>query len=219
MNVEKKLRPDEAGRDEPDPSRWQELPQGTSQFLLWKQEGVRQGARRRNHLWQSWYNKFPHTKRSFCHARYSEVHFVLAHGVPRNASRPSESHNSFAVMEWKGTCYEMPRASFQSCWHLIYECGVCSPGASLIRWLSGLTSPMGIKGMISPGATGIERQKYVCTAMPVRFPFRDDIQGKTYIQESRCQGRQQAVEYFCCSSQCLVPLLCSPPSSGELGRA
>lgn len=60
--------------------------------------------------------------------------------------------------------------------------------------------PMGIKGMISTGAIGIERQKYVSTAMPVRFPFRDDIQGKTYIQESRCQGGQQAVEHFCCSS-------------------
>ena len=79
-------------------------------------------------------------------------------------------------------------------------CGVCLPRFSLIRWLSGLTSPMGIKGMIPTGATGIERQKYVCTAMPVHFPFRDDIQGKTYIQESRCQGGQQAVEYFCCSS-------------------
>lgn len=60
--------------------------------------------------------------------------------------------------------------------------------------------PMGIKGMISTGAIGIERQKYVSTAMPVRFPFRDDIQGKMYIQESRCQGGQQAVEHFCCSS-------------------
>lgn len=134
--------------------------------------------------------------------------FLLPHRVPRNASRPSESHNSFAEMEWKGTCYEMPRANFQSCWDLIYECGVCSPRVSLIRWLSGLTSPMGIKGMISTGATGIERQNYVCTTMPVHFPFRNDIQGKTYIQESRCQGGQQAVEYFCSSSHS-VWFLCS----------
>lgn len=180
---------------------------------------VQQSARRRNHLRQSRHNKFLHTKRSYFYARYSKAHFVLAHRVPRNAFRPSESCNSFAVREWKGTRYEMPRANLQSCWHLIYEHGVCLPRISLIHWLSGLTSPMGIKGMISTGATGIERQKYACTAMPVRFPFRDDIQGKMHIQESRCQGGQQAVEYFCCSShKCLVPLLCSPPQSGELGR-
>ena len=74
--------------------------------------------------------------------------------VPSNASRPSESHNSFVVVEWKGTRYEMPRANLQSCWHLIYVCGVCLPRISLIPWLSGLTSPMGLKGMISTGATG-----------------------------------------------------------------
>lgn len=32
MNVEKNWRADKARRDEPDPSRWQELPQGTSQL-------------------------------------------------------------------------------------------------------------------------------------------------------------------------------------------
>lgn len=42
MNVEKKWRADEVGRDEPDPSRRQKLRRDISQ--LW------QGARRRNHL-------------------------------------------------------------------------------------------------------------------------------------------------------------------------
>lgn len=119
---------------------------------------------------------------------------------------------------WKGTCYEMPRANFQSCWHLIYECGVCSPGISLIRWLSGLTSPMGTEGTIPTGATGMERQRYVCTTMPVCLQFRDDIQGKMYIQESRCQGGQQAMEYFCCSSHSgwfLCFALCPSPERWE----
>lgn len=114
------------------------------------------------------------------------------------------------LQQWSGRerALKMPRAIFQSCWHLIYEYGVCTPGISLICWLSGLTSLMGIKGMISTGATGIKRQKYACTTMPVRFPFRDDIQGKTYIQESRCWGGQQAVQYFCSSSHS-VWFLCS----------
>lgn len=114
------------------------------------------------------------------------------------------------LQQWSGRerALKMPRAIFQSCWHLIYEYGVCTPGISLIRWLSGLTSLMGIKGMISTGATGFKRQKYACTTMPVRFPFRDDVQGKTYIQESRCWGGQQAVQYFCSSSHS-VWFLCS----------
>lgn len=97
------------------------------------------GVRRRNHPWQSWHNKFLHTRRSYFYAKPVKMHFVLAHRFPRSGSCPRESSDGFAVMVWKGTCYEMPRANFQSCWHLIYECGVCSPRISLIHWLSGLT--------------------------------------------------------------------------------
>lgn len=77
----------------------------------------------------------------YFYARHSNVHFVLPQRVPRNASRPGESHNSSAGMVWKGTCLEVTRANFQSCWLLIYEPGVCLPRTSPIHWLAGLTSP------------------------------------------------------------------------------
>jgi len=151
--VEKKWGADEAGRDEPCPSRWQELPQGSSQLCS---EGRRESSRLQGE--ETATDKVGIT--SSCTA----TDHIFMQGtakcilcwlrVPSNASRPSESHNSFVVVEWKGTRYEMPRANLQSCWHLIYVCGVCLPRISLIPWLSGLTSPMGLKGMISTGATG-----------------------------------------------------------------